>query len=181
MALESGDMVLVCVTAFKGHHEIENQWENREYVVERQPYSNVPVYVACLRDGEGCSWTLHRNYLLPISPNIEQNEKDAPVAGVEHTSTSAPTPPVDSEPVDAELSGTATSETTGNMSHSGLDQPALLRHSTCTTKNQLPWKYSNFALLADTSLPSIWDSWVGLCICLHFISCLYTIFIGSVV
>ena len=36
--LKVGDMVLVHVTAFKGHHKIQNQWENREYVVERQLY-----------------------------------------------------------------------------------------------------------------------------------------------
>ena len=32
-ALEVGDMVLVCVTAFKGHHKMQDRWENREYVV----------------------------------------------------------------------------------------------------------------------------------------------------
>ena len=36
-ALEFGNMVLVHVTAFKAHHKIQNQWENREYVVERWP------------------------------------------------------------------------------------------------------------------------------------------------
>ena len=72
-----GDMVLVCVTAFKGHHKIQDRWENKEYVVEKQPYPNVPVYVVCPRDGEGHSWTLHRNYLLPINSNIGQGEEDA--------------------------------------------------------------------------------------------------------
>ena len=38
-ALEVGDMVPVCVTAFKGHHKIQDWWENREYVVEKQPIS----------------------------------------------------------------------------------------------------------------------------------------------
>ena len=78
-------MVLVCVTAFKGHHKIQHQWENREYVVERQSYPNVPVYVVSPRDGEGHSHTLHRNYLLPISSNLEQARDDTPVAGVEQT------------------------------------------------------------------------------------------------
>ena len=59
--------MLVHVTAFKGWHKIQNRWENREYVVEWKPYPNLPVYVVCPRDGEGHSWTLHRNYLLPIS------------------------------------------------------------------------------------------------------------------
>ena len=73
--------------------------------MERQPYPNVPVYVVCPRNGDGCSLTLHRNYLLPISPNLEQAGDDAPVAGVEHTRTPAPMPSVDSEPTDSEPSG----------------------------------------------------------------------------
>ena len=72
VALRTGDMVLVHVTTFKGRHKIQNRWENREYVVEWQPYPNLPVYVVCPMDGEGCSQTLHRNYLFPISPNLEQ-------------------------------------------------------------------------------------------------------------
>ena len=67
-------MVLVCVATFKGCHKMQDWWENREYVVEKWPYPNVPVYVVCPRDGEGCSQTLHRNYLLPISPNLEQSK-----------------------------------------------------------------------------------------------------------
>ena len=162
--LEVGDMVLVCVTAFKGHQKIKDQWENREYVVERWPYPNVPVYVACPRDGEGCSWTLQRNYLLPTSPNLEQSGDDMPVAGVEHTGTSAPMPSVDSEPADSEPSGTATSDTTGNTTQGSQDQLAPLRCSTCATQNQLPWRYHNFALSADISPPGNLDVWVGLCI-----------------
>ena len=53
VALEVGDMVLVHVTTFKGHHKIQDRRENREYVVEKQPYSNMPVYVVCPRDGKG--------------------------------------------------------------------------------------------------------------------------------
>ena len=36
-ALEVSDMVLVHVTAFKGHHKMQDRWENREYVVESGP------------------------------------------------------------------------------------------------------------------------------------------------
>ena len=84
-ALDVRDTVLVCVTAFKGHHKIQDWWQKWVYVVEKQPYPNVPVYVVWPRDGKGHSQTLHRNYLLPISSNLEQNEKDAPVTGVEQT------------------------------------------------------------------------------------------------
>ena len=55
VALEFGDTVLVHVTAFKGHHKIQDRWENREYVVEKWPHPNVPVYVVCPRDGEGAA------------------------------------------------------------------------------------------------------------------------------
>ena len=95
--------------------------------------------------------------------------------------TSVPMPCVGSEPTDAEPSRMATSGTTGYSSQGSLDQAAPLRCSTHTTQNQLPWRYWNFALVADTSLPGIFDVWVGLCICLHLISCLYTILMGSIV
>ena len=103
------------------------------------------------------------------------------MAGVEHMRTSAPKPSVDSEPADSEPSRMTTSDTMGDMSQDSQDHPDPLRCGTCTTWNQLPWRYHNFALLADTSTPGILDAWVGLCICLHLISCLYTIFVGSIV
>ena len=52
-ALEVGDMVLVHVTAFKGCHKIQDQWENMEYIVEKQPYPYVPVYVVWPGMGKG--------------------------------------------------------------------------------------------------------------------------------
>ena len=76
MALEVGDMVLVHVTAFKGHHKMQDRWEKREYVVEKWPYPNLPVYVVHPRDWEGHGQTLHRNYLLPINSNMGQDEAD---------------------------------------------------------------------------------------------------------
>ena len=101
--------------------------------MERWPYTNVPVFVVCPRDGEGWSQTLHRNYLLPISPNLEQAWDDIPVAGVEHKRSSAPMPSVDSGPADSEPSGMATSDMTGNTSQGSQDQPAPLRHGTHET------------------------------------------------
>ena len=55
---------------------MQDRWENREYMVEKQPYPNIPVYVVCPRDGEGHSWTLHSNYLLPINSNMGQGKAD---------------------------------------------------------------------------------------------------------
>ena len=123
-------MVLVHVTAFKGHDKINDRWENREYVVERWPYPDVPVYVVHLRDGEGCSQTLHRIYLLPINSNIGQDEKDAPMAGVENNNTSTPAPPVNSEPAGAGPSGMVTPCAAGSTLQGSLDQPAPLRCGT---------------------------------------------------
>ena len=119
-------------------------------------------------------------YYPPV-PNLEQSEKDAPMAGVEHANTSTPAPSVDSETADPGPSGMVTSSTAGNMSLGSPDQPAPLRCGTYTTQNQLLWRYWNFGLLADTSPPSIWDAWVGLFIFLHFISCLYTVYWGNIV
>ena len=69
--------------------------------MEKQPYPDVPVYVVCPRDGEGCSLTLDTNYLLPINSNIGQDKKYVPMARVENTNPSTPAPPVDSVPADA--------------------------------------------------------------------------------
>ena len=57
---------------------MQDRWENREYVVEKWTYPNIPVYVVHPRDGEGCSWTLYRNYLLPINSNMGQGKADEP-------------------------------------------------------------------------------------------------------
>ena len=92
VALKAGDTVLVHVTTFKGWHKIQNKWENREYIVEWQPYATFPVYVVCPREGEGCSQTLHRNYVVPISTNLEQAEDENPVVGVEPIDKCSPVP-----------------------------------------------------------------------------------------
>ena len=118
MALEVGDMVLVCVTAFKGCHKMQDQWENREYVVEKWPYPNVPVYVVCPRDREGCSQALHRNYLLPINPNLEQSKMDKPVAGVWNDTSLTLAPPVSDA---AKPSGMVTLSSAGSTPENSPD------------------------------------------------------------
>ena len=136
-ALEVRDTVLVHVTTSKGCHKMQDWWENREYVVGKWPYPNVQVYVVCPRDGEGCSQTLHRNYLLPISPNLEQSEMDKTVVGVGNDTSPTPAPPMSDAPVGAELSGMVTLSSTGSTPETSPDQPAPLRCSTWTTRNQL--------------------------------------------
>ena len=48
-------MVLVCVMAFKGCHIMQDRWANREYLVEKWPYPNLPVYVVCPGMGKGAA------------------------------------------------------------------------------------------------------------------------------
>ena len=122
-ALEVRDMVLVCVTTFKGQHKMQDRWENREYVVEKQPYPDLPVYVVHPRDGEGCSQTLHRNYLLPISSNMGQDETDGSEDRVENNTSLTPVPSV------------------SGSTQSSPDQPAPVRCGIQTTRGQLPWRY----------------------------------------
>ena len=94
-ACKVGDMVLVHVTTFKCQHKMQDRWENREYVVEKQPYPNIPVYVVCPRDGEGHSQTLHRNYFLPINSNMEQDEADGSEGRVKNNTSPTPVPSAD--------------------------------------------------------------------------------------
>ena len=121
VGLEVGDMVLICVTAFKGLHKIYDRWENREYVVEKWPYPNVPVYVVCPRDREGCSQTLHRNYLLPINSNLEQGKKDEPMVGVGNDTSPPLVPSVGNAPAEAGLSGMVTSNLADNTPQGSPD------------------------------------------------------------
>ena len=151
-------MVLVHVTAFKGRHKMQNRWENSEYVVEKRPYPDLPVYVVCPRDGEGCSRTLHRNYLLPISSNMGQDETGEPEDRVKNDTTLTPAPSVDSS------------------AQSSPDQPAPVRCSIWTTRGQLPLRYRNFGLLTDTGPTNIQDVKVDPCACLHILLWLYNTF-----
>ena len=156
--MEVGDTVLVHVTSFKGHHKIQDRWENREYVVEKWPYPNLPVYVVCPRDGEGSGQTLHRNYLLPINSNMGQDEADGSEERVKNNTSPTPAP------------------SASNSMQNSPDQPAPVRRGIQTTRNQLPWRYQNFGLLTDTRPTSIWDAQVDLQVCLHILAWLYNNF-----
>ena len=157
-ALEVRDTVLVCVTAFKGRHKVQDRWENREYIVEKQPYPDLPVYVVCCRDGEGCSRTLHRNYLLPISSYMGQDETDGSEDRVKNNTSLTPVPSV------------------SDSTQSSPDQPAPVRCSIWATRGQLPWRYRNFGLLTDTRPTSIQDARVDPRVCLHILIWLYKTF-----
>ena len=64
-----------------------------------------------------------------------------PMVGVGNDTSPTPAPPVDDAPVEGEPSGMVTSSSAGSTPQGSLDQPAPLRHSTRTTRNQLPWRY----------------------------------------
>ena len=104
------------------------------------------------------SQTLHRNYLPPINPNIEQDEKEKPIARVWNTASLTPVPLVDIVPADGGSSGMVTPSAAGRTPQGSPDQPAPLRHGTRTTQNRLPWRYQNFSSETDTSPSGIWDA-----------------------
>ena len=181
LALEVRDTVLVHVTAFKGRHKIQDRWEVKGICCGKVALSNVPVYVVRPKDGEGHSRTFHRNYLLPISSNLEQAKKDEPVVGIRNDTSPPPVPSVGNAPTKSGPSGIVTSNLAHNTPRGSPDRPASLRCSIQTTRNWLPWRYRNFGLFANTGPTSIWDAWVDLCICLCVVICLYAIFRGCTV
>ena len=137
---------------------MQDRWENGEYVVEKWPYPNLPVYVVHPRDREGHSRTLHRNYLLPINANMGWDEADGAEERVENNTSPTPAPSAD------------------NSMQDSLDPPAPVRCGTQTTRNQLPWRYRNFWLSTGTRPTGIWDARVDLHVCLHILAWLYTTF-----
>ena len=71
VSLRMGDTVLVHVTTLNSRCKIQSRWKNREYVVKCQPSQKLPVYVMYPIHWERCSCALHRNYLFPISSNLD--------------------------------------------------------------------------------------------------------------
>ena len=61
---------------------------------------------------------------------------------------------------------------TGRGLQADKDAPVAPRQSSRTTGNQPLWLYWNFALEQKDILPDAFIIWVGLCICLHIISCM---------
>ena len=59
--------------------------------------------------------------------------------------------------------------------------PVPLRQSSRMMRNQPPWRYQNFALWHNDIFPGTFNIWVGLCICLHIISCMHIVFMGNTV
>ena len=182
VALEVGDTVLVYVTGFKGCHKIQDRWENREYVMEKWPYPNVPVYVVYPRDGEVCSWTLHRNYLLPINSNLEQGKKDEPMVGAENDTSPPPALSMDKcHLLSQDCLGWSCQ--TWQITHPRAVQIDLLHLDMALRPPGTDFLGGTKILgcWPITGPTGIWDAWVDLCIFLCVVICLYAIFRGCTV
>ena len=65
--LAPGDLVLVCIKAFKGKHKVLNQWESVPYEVVRHIRDSLPVHKVRQRDSNQQSWVLHQNMLILLN------------------------------------------------------------------------------------------------------------------
>ena len=156
---------------------IQSRWKSRENVVEWQPYPNLPVYVVHPIDGEGYSCTLHRNYLLPISSNLEQGECESSVGENGQSGTPIPMP----HDSDTLLVNCQTEGWPGSVPNSPSKQcepfdpgltsmdprdeglwvdnhtPFPLRQSSRMMRNQPQWSYQNLALWQNDIIP-VWST-----------------------
>ena len=138
-------------------------------------------------------------YLLPISNNLEQVGDENSVAGVGPIDKPTPMPAVDSglpangltesqlkclpssppkqhDLVNLGPTELAASDMKSDESQTGQHQPAQLRWSAHTTKNQLPWRYQNFTPQCNNTTLGAFNVWDGLHTCLHLMISLYNAF-----
>lgn len=73
--LKPGDKVLVKVLAFKGRHKLADNFEEEVYEVMEQPNTDIPVFK--VKSASGKERVLHRNHLLPVRTQVEE-EKEEP-------------------------------------------------------------------------------------------------------
>ena len=64
--LAPSDLVLVHVKAFKGKHNVSDQWESVPYEVVRCIIDDLPVYKVRQKDSYLQSWILHWNMFIPL-------------------------------------------------------------------------------------------------------------------
>ena len=79
VALQPGDVVMVCTDGFMGKRKVKDRWEDGGFIVESQ-LEDWPVYkVRCLTTDAKQKpkyWILHRNHLLLVT-----NEDDTVIPG----------------------------------------------------------------------------------------------------
>ena len=70
VALQPGDIVMVCTDGFVGKRKVKDQWEDGGFIVESQ-LEDWPVYkVKCLTSDDRWKpkyWVLHQNHLLLVT------------------------------------------------------------------------------------------------------------------
>ncbi len=69
--LEIGDRVLIRNVGLKGRNKLADKWQDVAYVVKGQSNPDIPVFTVS-PEGGGKGKVLHRNMLLPISPEHYQ-------------------------------------------------------------------------------------------------------------
>ena len=117
-----------------------------------------------------------RNYLLPISSNLEQTGDEPidqltlepsadgglPANGL--TERWLESPPglltKQSDPFKLKPTELTTSDLMSNNSQAGQDQPAAFQQSAHIMRNQPPWRYWNFTLQKNTTNPGVFNVWM---------------------
>ena len=70
VALQPGDVVMVCTDGFVGKQKVKDRWEDGGFIIESQ-LEDWPIYkVKCLTSDDGWKpkyWILHRNRLLLVT------------------------------------------------------------------------------------------------------------------
>ena len=69
--LQIGDTVLIRKTVHKGREKLADRWVDEVFVVVSHPNPQVAVYTVKPLSGRGRERTLHRNLLLPVYPDQE--------------------------------------------------------------------------------------------------------------
>ena len=168
------EMVLIHVTIFKGQHKIQNRWENREYVVEWQPYLNLPVYVVHPIGGEvaavpyikisyypsAITWS-RMNVKMLWSEMVVTNPLQHHMQMMHFWLTGQPKADQKALPTHCQSSvNWLTQDWPGWPAQTLMDEgfqtdddmPAPLRWSTRKMRNQLPLRYWNFAAWQNDTL-----------------------------
>ena len=89
VALQPGDVVMVCTDGFVGKRKVKVQWEDRGFIIESQ-LEDWPVYKVRCPTADAKQkpkyWILHRNHLLLVT-----NEDDTVIPGQQAQAKVTPT------------------------------------------------------------------------------------------
>jgi len=85
--IDVGDKVLVKILAFDGKHKIQDRFEEELYDVVEQPREDIPVYKVRSRRSQKTK-VLHRNHLVPVYHQDEEDESRTDVKPLVEEDTS---------------------------------------------------------------------------------------------